>query len=47
MRDEMRDEMRDGWGANIELKTTNFFFNTIIVIPNGKYSFIVTGENIP
>ena len=34
-------------GANIELKTTYSFFNTTRVIPNGKYSFIVTDEKVP
>ncbi len=46
---EMKWEMR--WemvvGANSELKTRNFFFNTTRVIPNGKYSFIVTDKNVP
>ncbi len=49
LRDKMRDEMRDEmvFGANSELKTSNFFFNTTRVIPNGKYQFIVAYENVP
>ena len=34
-------------GATSELKTRKNFFNTTRVIPNGKYSFIVTDKDVP